>query len=180
MNYKRIDAKQFKALQETKPQLCVVDVRSAAEVNNECLAGSLHLPLHDFNDSSLAQLLSSTERSEGEDIYLLCGSGQRAQMAVSQLADKAECCVVVEGGIAALKQAGAALEQGTSKVISLERQVRIAAGSLVLVGVVLGSQLTPYFYALSAFVGAGLVFAGITNTCGMGILLSRMPWNQAK
>jgi hypothetical protein len=61
--------------------------------------------------------------------------------------------------------------------MSLERQVRITAGSLVLVGVVLGWLVHPYFIGLSAFIGAGLVFAGVTDTCGMGMLLARMPWN---
>ena len=64
------------------------------------------------------------------------------------------------------------------KAISLERQVRIAAGSLVLTGVILGLFVHPAFFGLSAFVGGGLVFAGITDTCGMGMLLARMPWNQ--
>jgi hypothetical protein len=64
------------------------------------------------------------------------------------------------------------------KVVSLERQVRIAAGSLVLLGVGLGWYVHPGFFGLAAFVGAGLVFAGVTDTCGMGMLLARMPWNQ--
>jgi hypothetical protein len=64
--------------------------------------------------------------------------------------------------------------------MSLERQVRIAAGSLVVLGVVLSFLVHPYFIGLSAFIGAGLVFAGITDTCGMGILISKMPWNQVR
>jgi hypothetical protein len=63
--------------------------------------------------------------------------------------------------------------------ISLERQVRIAAGSIVLIGTLMGAFVHPAFLGLSAFVGAGLVFAGITDTCGMGMLLARMPWNQS-
>jgi hypothetical protein len=62
--------------------------------------------------------------------------------------------------------------------MSLERQVRIAAGSLVLLGVALGAFVSQWLYGLSAFVGAGLVFAGLTDTCGMGMLLARMPWNR--
>ncbi len=62
--------------------------------------------------------------------------------------------------------------------MSLERQVRIAAGSLVLTGILFGWLVHPAFFGLSAFVGAGLVFAGVTDTCGMGMLLSKMPWNQ--
>jgi len=64
------------------------------------------------------------------------------------------------------------------RTMSLERQVRIAAGSLVLVGAVLALVVHPYFAALSALVGAGLIFAGVTDTCGMALLLARMPWNQ--
>jgi hypothetical protein len=69
------------------------------------------------------------------------------------------------------------VERG-QKTISLERQVRIAAGLLVLTGSLLDYLVHPYFIGLAAFVGAGLAFAGITNTCGMAMLLARMPWNQ--
>jgi hypothetical protein len=86
--------------------------------------------------------------------------------------------VNVEGGTQAWDEAGLPVVRG-QKAISLERQVRIAAGSLVLLGALLGYFAHPYWIALSAFVGAGLVFAGITDTCGMGMLLARMPWNQA-
>jgi rhodanese-related sulfurtransferase len=87
--------------------------------------------------------------------------------------------VNIEGGTLACEQAGLPVVRG-QKTISLERQVRIAAGSLVLIGVVLSLQVHPYWIGLSAFVGAGLVFAGITDTCGMGMILARMPWNQVK
>jgi hypothetical protein len=85
--------------------------------------------------------------------------------------------VNVEGGTQACESSGVPVVRG-KKAISLERQVRIAAGSLVLTGVTLGWLVHPGFFGLSAFVGAGLVFAGITDTCGMGMLLARMPWNQ--
>ncbi len=84
--------------------------------------------------------------------------------------------VNVEGGTLAWDQAGYPVIRGR-KVMSLERQVRIAAGSLVLTGIGL-SFLHPWLLGISAFVGAGLVFAGITDTCGMGMILARMPWNQ--
>lgn len=69
------------------------------------------------------------------------------------------------------------VERGTVKVMSLERHVRIGAGSLVLIGVFLAYFIHPYFIGLSAFVGVGLVFAGITDWCGMGLLLAKAPWN---
>ncbi|MGK0441248.1 MAG: hypothetical protein ACJA0N_001046 [Pseudohongiellaceae bacterium] len=84
----------------------------------------------------------------------------------------------MNGGLSALKSAGCAIEKGNGSVMSLERQVRIAAGSMVLLGAMLGATVNANFYALSAFVGAGLIFSGITNTCGMAMLLARMPWNK--
>lgn len=86
---------------------------------------------------------------------------------------------VLEGGIQAWDKAGLPLIRGR-KTISLERQVRIAAGTLVLTGAILAWLVHPWFIALSGFVGAGLVFAGITDTCGMGMLLARIPWNNRK
>ena len=85
----------------------------------------------------------------------------------------------VEGGTKACEGIGLPFVRG-QKAISLERQVRITAGSIVLVGVILGFLVHPAFFGLSGFIGAGLVFAGITDTCGMGMMLSKMPWNQVK
>ena len=86
---------------------------------------------------------------------------------------------VVEGGLKAWIDAGYPIEEGENKLWSLERQVRFAAGLLVLLGVVLSLVLNPAFLILSVIVGAGLVFAAVTDTCGMAILLARMPWNKA-
>ena len=85
--------------------------------------------------------------------------------------------VNVEGGTAAWQAAGLPVVEG-KKTMSLERQVRIAAGSLIVTGVAIGHFVHPGGYGLSAFVGAGLVFAGITDTCGMGMLIAKMPWNR--
>jgi rhodanese-related sulfurtransferase len=107
----------------------------------------------------------------------VCRSGGRSQQACEKFLKAGFANVVnVEGGTLACENTGLPLVRG-KKVISLERQVRIAAGSLVLLGVVLGWLVHPYLVGLSAFVGAGLLFAGLTDTCGMGMLLARMPWN---
>ena len=111
-------------------------------------------------------------------MYIICRSGGRSLQACERFLKAGYTNVVnVEGGTLACQTVGLPLAQG-KKAISLERQVRIAAGSLVLLGLVLGWLVHPYFLGLSAFVGAGLVFAGVTDTCGMGMLLARMPWNQ--
>jgi rhodanese-related sulfurtransferase len=80
-------------------------------------------------------------------------------------------------GMYAWEQAGLPVNRGKA-VLSLERQVRIAAGLLVLTGTILGTWVHPGFYGLAAFVGAGLTFAGLTDWCGMAMLLAKMPWNQ--
>ncbi len=113
-----------------------------------------------------------------EPLYLICRSGSRGRQACEKILTAGFTKVVnVEGGTLACFEAMLPVVRG-KKAISLERQVRIAAGSLVLLGVLLGWLVHPALYGLSAFIGAGLVFAGITDTCGMGMILARMPWNQ--
>ena len=113
-------------------------------------------------------------------VWVLCQSGGRAQRACAEIDASHELNVaVIEGGTAAWSAAGGPLERTPGRaVISLERQVRIAAGSLVLAGVTLGWFVHAGFFGLAAFVGAGLVFAGVTDFCGMGLLLAKMPWNR--
>jgi hypothetical protein len=84
---------------------------------------------------------------------------------------------VIEGGIEAFARAGGKVQQGT-KVMSLERQVRIGAGLLVLLSAILGVVVHPWFLALGAFVGVGLIFAGVTDRCGMTLVLAKAPWNK--
>jgi rhodanese-related sulfurtransferase len=116
--------------------------------------------------------------SATEPLYFICRSGSRGEQACEKFLRAGFPNVVnIEGGTVACEQAGLSVVRG-SKAISLERQVRIAAGSLVFLGAALGWLVHPAFIWLSAFVGAGLVFAGVTNTCGMGMFLARMPWNQ--
>ncbi len=110
----------------------------------------------------------------------ICRSGSRGRQACEKFRAAGFANVVnVEGGTLAWEQAGLPVVRG-KKAISLERQVRIAAGSLVVLGTALGAFVHPAFLGLSAFVGAGLVFAGITDTCGMGMMLARMPWNRVE
>ena len=151
----------------------MLDVRSGNEYRQQNIPGSLHIPLHDLQKEAdrIAQL------APGQTLYLLCQSGARAQAAADQLCKRyPNPLVIIEGGLNALQQHTA--EQQPSSGISLERQVRIAAGSLILLGVLLGTLLHPVGYALAACVGAGLVLAGATNWCGMALLLARMPWNR--
>lgn len=175
MNHKYISPQELMANKSAAS--CILDVRTAAEVKAANLPQSLHIPLHELTPERL-QAEMAKHGKHGDCIYLLCQGGKRAQMAAEQLHGKiAAELIVVEGGINGLKEANIPLDEGKG-AISLERQVRITAGLLVLIGVVLGFQVNANFFLLSGFVGAGLIFAGVTDTCMMGMLLARMPWNR--
>ena len=151
----------------------VIDVRTPAEYARLHAEGAELLPLDQLNPTKLAV------QSAGHPLYFICKSGGRAAAACDRLTKAGMTDVFsIEGGTDAWRQAGLPVVEGNRRVISLERQVRIGAGVLVLLGVTLGWFLHPALYGLAAFVGAGLVFAGITDWCGMGMVLSRMPWNR--
>lgn len=157
----------------------LVDVRTGAEFEGSHVAGARSMPLDELDAGSLRA--ASRGAAPGLPVYVMCRSGQRSRTAVEKLrAQGIGEAVGIEGGLLAWEAAGFPVERGARQVISLERQVRIGAGSLVVLGAVLGTWVHPCFYGLSAFVGAGLVFAGATDTCGMGMMLVRMPWNNAR
>jgi rhodanese-related sulfurtransferase len=151
----------------------LIDVRTPVEYREVHVGSARNVPLDQLNAAQF-----TAGRSGSAPLYVICRSGSRGKQACEKLLAAGYTNVVnVEGGTLAWDQAGLPVVRG-KKAISLERQVRIAAGLLVLTGSVLGFFVSPYWIGLSAFVGAGLMFAGITDTCGMGMLLARMPWNQ--
>jgi rhodanese-related sulfurtransferase len=155
--------------------LDLIDVRTPAEFEDVHLAGARNIPLDQLDPEALAQ---SRRGGPGAPLYVICQGGGRSRQACARLLKAGLSPVVdIEGGTAACVAAGLPVIRG-QKSLSLERQVRIAAGTLVLLGLVLARLAHPAFLALSAFVGAGLVFAGVTDFCGMGLLLARMPWNR--
>ena len=156
-------------------RLQLLDVRTPAEHEEIHVPGVQLAPL----DRLDAQRAGEKGCAKNQPVFLLCRSGSRAKQAAEKLEKSGytQCCVV-EGGTMAWAEAGLPVTRGTSKVISLERQVRIAAGAIVLTGVLLAQFVHPAFIWLSGFVGAGLMFAGITDWCGMGMLIAKMPWNQ--
>jgi rhodanese-related sulfurtransferase len=161
---------------ELKEQLrrggCVlIDVREYAEYAGGRVKGAQLVPLGDIERRY-------TEIEADKPIYVMCRSGKRGAEAQKKLTALGFANVKnVAGGIEAWKAAGFSIEKDANAVWSLERQVRFSAGSLVVLGVLL-SLISPYFVLLSAFVGAGLVFAAVTDTCGMAMLLAKMPWNK--
>ena len=153
----------------------LIDVRTPVEFREVHVDVARNIPLDQLDAAAVMQARNG---SADEPLYVICRSGGRGQQACEKFAKAGfSNAVNVEGGTLACVDAGLPVVRG-KKAISLERQVRIAAGSLVLLGATLGWFVNPAFIGISAFVGAGLVFAGITDTCGMGMMLARMPWNQ--
>ena len=152
----------------------LVDIREPDEHAREHVPGARNLPLSRLEEVELAV-------QQGRPVLFHCRSGARTRDNAARLAAKVgPACeaYAVEGGLDAWKKAGLPVAEDRRQPLELMRQVQIAAGSLVLLGVVLGALVAPWFYGLSAFVGAGLVFAGLTGTCGMARLLRLMPWNR--
>ena len=153
----------------------VIDVRTPVEFREVHAIAVRNVPLDSLDPHVVMKERNGTAN---DSLYVICRTGSRASKACQQFIDAGYTNVVnVEGGTQAWDEAGLPVVRG-KKTISLERQVRIAAGFLVLLGAVLGFFVNPYFIGLSAFVGAGLMFAGITDTCGMAMMLAKMPWNQ--
>ena len=152
----------------------VTDVRTSAEYREVHIEIARNVPLDRLDVAAMM----GERNGSAEPVYFLCRSGSRGQQACEQFRKAGFTNVVnIEGGTLACIEAGLPVVRG-KKTMSLERQVRIAAGSLVIIGAVLGGFVHPGFIGLSAFVGAGLVFTGISDTCDMGMILARMPWNQ--
>jgi rhodanese-related sulfurtransferase len=162
-------------------KVTLIDVRTPAEFGEVHVDFAHNIPL----DRLDAQAVTALSGGAGP-VYFVCKSGTRSQRACEKLRAAGLAHVVsVEGGTAACEAAGVPVIRGR-KVMALERQVRIAAGSLVAAGAALaafGPESPVNWHAIGAglagFVGCGLVFAGITDTCGMGMLIARMPWNQS-
>jgi rhodanese-related sulfurtransferase len=156
---------------------CLVDVREPLEHARECIPGALSMPLSSFDAEALR---SALREKSGTALIFHCQSGRRtaesaAQLAACGVAD----CYILKDGLNGWKAAGFGTAIDRSKPIELQRQVQIAAGSLVLIGLVLSLSLSSWLLAIPAFVGGGLIFAGLSGWCGMAKLLAVMPWNRA-
>lgn len=166
MSFSTISAQEIPPLLASGAR--VIDVRTPAEYNGAHVEGAELHPLDQLDTGAFSEA----------PVYILCQSGKRASMAAQKLeAAGHEQVFVVDGGTDAAIQAGLPIIRGKG-CISIERQVRIAAGTLVFAGILLGLFVHQGFFGIPAFVGAGLVFAGITDTCGMGMMLAKCPWNR--
>ena len=155
----------------------LLDVRTPVEYRELHATAARNVPLDRLDPAAVVR---DRHGSKDDPLYLLCRSGGRGRQACEKfLAAGFTNVVNVEGGTLSCVESGLPVVRG-KKAISLERQVRIAAGSLVLLGVLLGWLVHPALLGLSAFIGAGLVFAGVTDSCAMGTMLARMPWNRVE
>ena len=154
--------------------LDLIDGRTPAEYREIHAVGAVNVPLDEIEPERMM-----AERSDDtEPLYFICRSDSRGKQACEAFHAVGYTNVVnVAGGTVAWSDLGLPVKQGKASV-SLERQVRIAAGVLVLSGVVLDLLHHPAWTALSAFIGVGLTYSGITDTCGMAMILAKMPWNR--
>lgn len=150
----------------------LVDVRNADEHAREHIAQARHIPLDAMGGDGLPV-------GGGNPVIFHCRSGNRTRTSLARLRGAvAGEAYVLDGGLNAWKKAGLPVVTDKSQPLELGRQVQIAAGSLILLGVVLGAVASPWFYWIPGFIGAGLVFAGLSGFCGLARVLMRMPWNR--
>jgi rhodanese-related sulfurtransferase len=151
----------------------MIDIREADEHARERIPGARH--------HALSRIDQNAPIRTGDDVLIFhCRSGARTKGNAARLAAVTPECetYILEGGLDAWRKAGLPVALDRGQPIDIMRQVQIAAGSLVLLGVLLGAWVAPAFYLLSGLVGAGLLFAGVSGFCGMARLLAAMPWNR--
>lgn len=175
MSASTITSLELKDALDGQTDLPLIDVRMPAEFREVHVAGAKNVPF----DRLSAEQLSAAVGERGESpVYFICTLGKLSQKACKKAQRLGVADVVnVEGGTQVCAAAGLPVECG-KKAVSLERQVRIAAGGLILVGAVLALAVHAYWTALPALVGAGLIQSGVTDSCGMALVLTKMPWNR--
>jgi rhodanese-related sulfurtransferase len=177
MESQTIHPRELAAKRRQDPAIEVIDVRTPVEFREVHCSYSRNVPLANLDPKAI---MAARKGAPDDPLFVICRSGGRGKQACEKFQAAGYRNVVnVEGGTLAWVECGLPVARG-QKAISLERQVRIAAGSLVFLAATLGYFVHPAFLGLAAFVGAGLVFAGITDTCGMGMMLARMPWNRIR
>lgn len=169
-NIKYADPKE--AAQWAGEGAVLVDVREPDERLRERIEGSVSVPMSVFDPKAVPAC--------ADRVLVVCRSGARAADATARLAAAGKANVYcIKGGINAWKAAGLPTTGRKDVPITLMRQVQIVAGGAVLAGTILGATVSPWFYIVPGFFGAGLLFAGLSGTCGMASMLSLMPWNRA-
>ena len=152
----------------------MVDIREPAEYAREHIPGSINMPAATLKDSQFTDYRDKT-------IVFYCRIGNRTQNVKEKLMTfnlKEAFCL--PQGIEQWKNCKMPVIQNADQPIEIMRQVQITAGSAVLIGIIFGYFFSPVFYLLSAFFGAGLLYAGISGSCMLAVMLAKMPWNRIK
>ncbi len=168
---KNIQAKQVKQWQQQTPEtLKIIDIRTADEHAREKIPYAM---------CHSADAIKDMDFDKNQTVVVHCQSGNRTKQCLKQLEQaNTDTIYVLEGGISAWRQVGGQTIENKKAPLPLMRQVQIIVGSMVLVGLILGYFISPWFYWLSAFFGGGLLFAGLTGFCGMANLLMLLPYNR--
>lgn len=180
MSYKvtTISPQRLYAVLDEGKTINLIDVRTAAEYRAGHVAGARLIPLDQLDSKTLADNVQHAGAGHDETLYLTCQSGMRAQQAAERLIDAGyHNLALIEGGTEAWKKAGLPIRR-CGNAISLERQVQIAIGTLLVLKVLFGFTIHELFFAAIPLLGAGMIVAGITNWCGMARLVALLPWNQ--
>jgi len=156
----------------------VLDVRSIAEYRAGHIPGAQVIPIDTLSADALAVAFKQPSLGREETLYISCHTGPRALQAAEQLQQAGiNNVTLIEGGTQHWEKLGLPVER-CGRALSLERQVQIVIGSLLVLKVFLGFSVHELFFALTALIGMGLIVAGTTRWCGMARLIAHMPWNR--
>jgi rhodanese-related sulfurtransferase len=176
--FSTVSPKRLHEIRQQGRYTAVLDVRSGAEYRSGHIPGAELIPIESLSAEALGRAFKRPTLGREETLYIACHAGPRALKAAERLQQAGYTNVtVVDGGTRRWGQLGLPLERcGTT--LSLERQVQIAVGSLLVLKVFLGFSVHELFFALTAMLGIGLIVAGTTRWCGMARLIARLPWNR--
>ena len=172
----RLTAAELAGELVSNPNPKIVDVSTPAEFRQEHIPSAINLP---FDSLKTSQLLNNRTFDKEEPLYLVCRTGRRSAAALDKFQKAGFTTLfVLDGGNESWISAGLETLYGERRTLSLERQTRISIGILILIGSFLGFTVNIGFFAIPTFMGAGLIFAGVTDWCGLALLLARAPWNR--
>ena len=177
-NITSVSPKRLNTFINRGKEINLIDVRTPAEYRAGHASGAKLLPLNDLDAETVSAQARSYPDGGNQTLYLICQSGSRARQAAERLAEAGHRnLALVEGGTEAWEKAGLPIQR-CGNAISLERQVQIAIGILLVLKVLFGFTIHELFFAATALIGAGLIVAGTTRWCGLARLIALMPWNR--
>lgn len=171
-----MNSQELQKIRKTNAVIHLLDVRTAKEYRDVHISGSYHMPLDELDVAKVKILTHDSQ----EPCVIICHGGARAARAAAILQQSGSSSLhVLEGGISAWMENSGDVVKSKTSTLPLMRQVQLTIGLIALSSSILALTINPLFAVVPAFLGAGLTMAGATGWCGLAILLSRMPWNQA-